>query len=269
MPADLPTDVHNLLVDSYNNWKDRETDKSRDAFLSRLVAVHGAGWSQSSIGRALGLSRERVRQFVAESDNRGETLTTYKGKIDAPPPRAPRASSTGRPTAPPEVVDAYVARLLKVQPLATQARGHHGPNSPERKASDEYSRILKEAAADNVPITVLARRVNRSVAGLRTRIRTVDRIGSLGTSGARHKNGVRDPEVIEKWAKQLRPLLNDISAGGINVDRKKAEKARKLLRDAIDPPNNVSIQALADACNRSYHSIWVRYMSETSEKAAV
>ena len=265
VPIELPTDVHNLLVDSYNNWKDRGTDRSRDVFFSRLRAVHEAGWSQSSISRTLDLSRERVRQMLVLVDERDGEIPKYRTKIEAPPPREPSRKSPGYPPVPPELIDEYAKRLLAIQPLATMARGHHAPDSPERKASDEYSRILKEAADNNVPITVLADKVGRHVAGLRTRIRTADRIGTLGTSGKRHKNGVRDPKVVERWAKKLRPLLDDIAGGGLNVDRTKAIKAREVLRDALDPPNNVSLQALADACDRSYHSLWVRYTTEMSE----
>lgn len=265
---ELPTAEHNLLVDAYNTWKDQGTEQSRNALLSRIAAVSDAGWTQSVISRALGLSRERIRQFVVEISENPMGLPNYRGSITSPPVADPRRSSPGHASVAPEVIDRYAKQLLALQPLATQARGHHGPGSPEREASDQYSLLLKAAAEEHVPITVLAELVGRSPAGLRTRIRTSSRIGRLGSPGTRHKNGVRDPKVVERYAKQLRPLLDDISGGGVNVDRKKSARATELLRKAIDPPNNVSIRALAAACGRSYHSIWVRYLADTPDSRA-
>lgn len=267
VPADLPDDVHNELVNAYNTWEDKDTARSRLTFLSRLAAICDAGWSQSAVSRSLEISREQVRNLRAEAfeERANGNLPTYRHKIDPPPPRKARRVAPGKEEVPEALINSYAKRLIELQPLAEQARGHHGPEAPERIASDQYSIILKEAFDDDVPITVLANKIHRHVAGLRTRIRTSEAIGSLGNSSDRRKDGVRDPKEVEKWAKKLRPILKKTEKGGPNVDREASEKVHTIVREAV-VDNNISLRALAKACKRSYHSLWVRFASDLPQE---
>jgi hypothetical protein len=200
----------------------------------------------------------------AHEQAEGDNPMVYKRKIPAPPSREVIRVAPGRDRVPESLINSYATKLLDLQPLASEARGHHGPKSKERIASNKYSKLLKAAEKDGVPITVLAERIGRNPSGLRARIRTADRIGALGTSGTRHKVGVRDPKKVEKWAKRLKPLLDELEAGGPNVSKKKTLRANKLVQEAVSPPNNISLRALAKATDRSYHVIWVRWASPST-----
>lgn len=266
MPAELPASLSDPLEAALKKWQSKDTEANRLTFLSRLAAVVDAGWSRSAISRSTGISREKVGLYYEDAvdEYNAGRLPTWSKKVPAPPPRVAARVSPGREPVDEKVIDAYAKKLKALQPLANNARGHHGPDAPERIASDKYSLLLKEAADKGIPITVLAEKIDRQVAGLRNRIHTSHAIGALGDAGDRHRNGIRDPKEVEKWAKKIRPLLKATEGGGPNVDREKSERARELIHEAV-VENNISLRALAKACGRSYHSTWVRLASNIAE----
>lgn len=103
-----------------------------------LMTAHRAGWPNSALARALGVSRELVRQRVARAEPCGVTY-----RFPTPPPPA---SAKPEP-APPRFkrVDEQTAqRLRELHQLARKAIGPMRYGHPARLASEELSALLAE-----------------------------------------------------------------------------------------------------------------------------
>lgn len=133
---------------------------TRDAYA---VALRANGWTLQSISDAAGVTRERIRQIVADgvwqiapADVSGYPLPMPPVK----PARVPRVFVEPDP--------AKLARLLELQPMAQQVRA----NSPLYRAeAEEYSKLVAEVhLTDGVPMYRLAKRLGVTHGALRFRL---------------------------------------------------------------------------------------------------
>lgn len=137
----------------------------RDNYVRELSA---SGWTQSAIGLAAKLSRERVRQILVSPEFR------VSGFVVPKPPRKPEHHKAEYIEPDAEIL----SRLLELQPLARQVRS----NSPMyRSEAEEYTRLLAKAHLEGgVTLYRLAKRLGVTHGALRFRL---VRYGFLNTTG--------------------------------------------------------------------------------------
>ena len=149
----LPTEVRVkfLLVDDVDE---------RNQYIKNL---RDAGWTLTSISESCGMTRERVRQIVLESDSLTE-VQLDKTFIIPPPPLYPEKVKKEYVEPSPETL----ARLLELQPLAQQVRS----NAVRFRAeAEEYVRLLNHAhAVEGVPLYRLGKRLGLSHSAIRFRL---------------------------------------------------------------------------------------------------
>lgn len=158
----LPEDTAELL--QVLSEKDPETRNQL------IVELKVAGWTFESMGQALDISRERVRQLYqrtvarATDPDTGKYTPTNTGyKIPTPPVAAKR-----EPKLPAEPSEQILARMLELQPFAEKVRS----DSPHyREEAEEYTRLINHAnAVEGVSLARLARLLGRTHAALRFRL---------------------------------------------------------------------------------------------------
>lgn len=122
--------------------------KSLD-LLQRNGLIHALtekGWTQASIGKALDLSRESIRQVL-----RGTTATPISPTIRIPePPRYPMPTRVQYTMPNPELL----TRLKELQPFAQQVRSS---SKKFRAEAEEYSYLLNQATEQGVTVYRLAK----------------------------------------------------------------------------------------------------------------
>ena len=131
-----------------------------------IIALRSRGWTLDSIGDALELSRERVRQIAAKvDDEKVSDAVRDVGPLPSPTPRLkPVVEKKPRMEPLPENVE----RMLELQPLAQQVRGNGGKHRTE---AEEYTRLINfEHAERGVPLTRLAEALGVTHGALRFRL---------------------------------------------------------------------------------------------------
>jgi DNA-binding transcriptional MerR regulator len=123
-----------------------------------ITAIRNAGWTLQAISEATGITRERVRQIVANT----KPAVVYDN-IPLPPlfPEKPKPTYV-EPSA------ETLARLLELKPLASQVRG----TSPAfRSEGEEFSQLLNHShTVEGVTIYRLAKRLGVTPASIRFRL---------------------------------------------------------------------------------------------------
>lgn len=148
--VDLPTNV----VKNFETFTDID---QRNAYIK---ALNNAGWTLTSIGKATGVSRERVRQIIGE-----KSTETYDGGFEIPEPPKHAVKEKRVFVEPSESV---LARLLELQPYAQQVRSNV---SRYRAEAEEYSKLLDFAhRVEGVPVYRLAKRLGITHAAVRFRL---------------------------------------------------------------------------------------------------
>lgn len=116
-------------------------DQSRTS--AYIYALRQKKWTLSSIGDALELSRERIRQLEKLAD---PNVVKHIVSIGVPVPSLPTIdvevpdhSYVVRPS------EETLTRLLELQPLAQKVRYNHKNN---REAAEEYTRLLHKAVTE-------------------------------------------------------------------------------------------------------------------------
>lgn len=113
---------------------------------SLIHALTNKGWTQASIGNALDLSRETIRQVI-----RGTTAQPLATEIVLPePPRYPMPTRVEYTMPNPELL----ARLKELQPFAQQVRSS---SKKFRSEAEEYSYLLDQATKQGVTVYRLAK----------------------------------------------------------------------------------------------------------------
>lgn len=151
---------HVLPPEIAENFKTIGPDSlERDGYIRDLRA---AGWTLQSIAAASGVTRERVRQIVAEGTPEG---FRHKASYTIPPvPTKPEKAKPVYVEPSPETL----ARLLELQENARKVRGN-GKNF--RAEAEEYTRLLNHAhTVEGVTLYRLAKRLGVTHGALRYRL---------------------------------------------------------------------------------------------------
>ena len=140
-----------------------------------ITALRNAGWTLQSISEATGITRERVRQIVAQT-----TPTITFDTVPLPPVVVEKPK--------PEYVEPSaetLAMLIALRPLAAQVRG----TSPAFRAEgEEYSRLLDYAhKVEGVTIYRLAKRLGVTPASIRFRLARYGYLPSLKGDNATYQ----------------------------------------------------------------------------------
>jgi transcriptional regulator with XRE-family HTH domain len=146
----------------------------RDAYI---YVLRMKGWTLESIGAALGLTRERVRQLEARVDPlHALMILAHPGKY--PVFELPTFTVEKEVTEFVEPSPETLARLLELKPIAEKVRSF----SPTgREAAEEYTRLLNYAyTVEGVPLYRLAKRLGVTHGAIHFRL---VRYGYLSTNG--------------------------------------------------------------------------------------
>lgn len=133
----------------------QEDIEQRNAYAAALRAE---GWTLSAIADASGVSRERVRQVVAD------TAPRAAGPVPTPPLRP-------QPTPPKEYAKPDPAKLARLQDLKPLARKVTGSSQNNRLAGEEYTKLIADVhLKDGVPLYRLAKYLDVTAGALRSRL---------------------------------------------------------------------------------------------------
>lgn len=125
----------------------------------RLAAVFYAaklnGWTLHSLGDAVGVSRERVRQMIAGLDF---DASVPLPEIPAAPRKEPPVAKPPKPVL--RVAPDIAERLRKMQRIAAKVNGSTPADDPARQVSEEFTAALDTAIRQGVTIAELARTLN-------------------------------------------------------------------------------------------------------------
>lgn len=162
----LPPEVNEVFQSADND--------TRDAYA---VALRANGWTLQSISNSAGVTRERIRQIVAEGEWQVSLVDVSGYPLPMPPEKPVKAP---REFVEPDPVK--LARLVELQPLARQVRA----NSPLYRAeAEEFSKLVADVHMnDGVPLYRLAMRLEVTHGALRSRLgRYGLKLPVKGTSG--------------------------------------------------------------------------------------
>lgn len=148
----LPTEVRDKFL--VVNDVDERNQYIRD--------LRSAGWTLTSIATSCGMTRERVRQIVAEKSLM--TINLDDSFVIPSPPNYPEKVERVFKEPSPETL----ARLLELQPLAQQVRSNA---MRFRAEAEEYVRLLNHAhTVEEVPLYRLGMRLGVSHSAIRFRL---------------------------------------------------------------------------------------------------
>lgn len=154
----------------------------------------------------------------------------------------------------------YADEIRPLVPLASRAYGTLGPDSPERRASDLYNRLLLEYTAKGGNVRLLADRLGVAYVTLSRRLRVArsnTRLGVSTRTGPRPTTS-RDPELIEFYAREIREARD-----ANPTDR---ERYHTAVRSAYN--DGVSLYAVAEALEMSYYALYSVLRSADPSAAA-
>lgn len=103
---------------------------------SYMLALHDNGWRLATIGQALGITRERVRQRIAVAERRADLAVAARPKQVRKDTRKVKVW----PTIPADTL----TEMQALAPLARHAYGSSPLDSPERAASVRLTELIAE-----------------------------------------------------------------------------------------------------------------------------
>lgn len=172
---ELPAEVHRAFE---TISADHSTGRLRSAYIWQLREL---GWTGSAVSRAIGVSRERVRQLSAERpDDRWFDVVFSEYPLPVPPVY-PDRGPVGRAAAVQPSAQT-LARLLELQPIAETIRGNSKKNRAE---AEEFMALLAHAVrVEQVQITTLAGLLGVTHAAIASRMVRYGYKNTTGTSKA-------------------------------------------------------------------------------------
>jgi len=139
------------------------SELDNDARDDYATALRAQGWTLQSISNSAGVTRERIRQIVADSTFVDSTVSLAEFPLPMPPAKPVKSP---RVFVEPDPVK--LERMLELQPLAQQVRA----NSPlYREEAEEYTNLVADVhLTDGVPMYRLAKRLGVTHGALRFRL---------------------------------------------------------------------------------------------------
>jgi transcriptional regulator with XRE-family HTH domain len=155
----LPQEV----LDTFTNLAARTTSNELERY-AYIKALRERGWTLDSIGIAVGVTRERIRQIAAAVPMSEAIRVAANGYPIPEPPRVEEKSS-------PQYVEPSeetLKRLLELQPYAQQVRSY---GKAYRKEAEEYTWLVNYAhTVEGVTLYRLAKRLGVTHGALRFRL---------------------------------------------------------------------------------------------------
>jgi hypothetical protein len=155
----LPQEV----LDTFTNLAARTTvnELERNAYIK---ALRERGWTLDSIGIAVGVTRERIRQ-IAVAVPMSEAIRVAANGYPIPEPPKVEEKSSPQYVEPSEET---LKRLLELQPYAQQVRSY---GKAYRKEAEEYTWLVNYAhTVEGVTLYRLAKRLGVTHGALRFRL---------------------------------------------------------------------------------------------------
>jgi hypothetical protein len=142
-----------------------------------IYVLRVKGWTLESVGQALDLTRERIRQLESKAQPL-DAIAILSNPGSYPVPDVPTRVVEEEITVYAEPSPETLARLLELKPIAEKVRSF----SPTgREAAEEYTRLLNYAyTVEGVPLYRLAKRLGVTHGAIHFRL---VRYGYLSTNG--------------------------------------------------------------------------------------
>ncbi|MDD4866190.1 MAG: sigma factor-like helix-turn-helix DNA-binding protein [Mycobacterium sp.] len=184
-----------------------------------LLLARDTGWTLQTLGDALGLSRERVRQ-LAEC-----AYDCPTAELPTIPPLPPRPRTLPPPPPPKPTIDEPTAiRLRELQELARTVNGVTPADSPARRASEELAELMADLVGKDITQSDIARACGISASAVRFRI-------------GRHGYGTLPPSLQERgdqvYRNQPRPPAACGTPGGARRHRRQGEPVCQPCKEAM------------------------------------
>lgn len=159
-----PQRVHHQRVPDAFVRELRDMHRTGDPHLGPVLReARAAGWTYSSLGLALGLTRERVRRIImATSATSSSSVRRECSGSDRLVPA---------PVAVPSLDDQTIAELRELYAAARHTSGKMRPDHPARRASGRLTLRLAELAATGVSYAELGRALGVTRAAIQNRMR--------------------------------------------------------------------------------------------------
>lgn len=180
----LPEDVATMLRDAYSRYRELVTnrasgDAKREA-LRELAVTAKAGrekkWPYPEMAAACDMTAERLRQIVATLDKErprpqiSQELKDMFPEYVAPPnQRKKKPTKKVRKTKRSTLTEAEIKKLQELAPLARTTSGSTPMDSPVRKATRDFSKLIIKFHSRGVIWRELAEVTGLSEAGVRSR----------------------------------------------------------------------------------------------------
>lgn len=180
----LPDDVATMLRDAYSHYREMVTnrasgDAKREA-LRELAVIAKAGrekkWPYPEMAAACDMTAERLRQIVATLDKERprpqvsqELKDQFPDYVAPPHQRKKQPARRVRKTKRSTLTEAEIKKLQELAPLARTTSGSTPMNSPVRKATKEFSKLIIKFHSRGVIWRELAEVTGLSEAGVRSR----------------------------------------------------------------------------------------------------
>lgn len=180
----LPEDVATMLRDAYSRYRELVTtrasgDAKREA-LRELAVTAKAGrekkWPYPEMAAACDMTAERLRQIVATLEKERprpqisqDTKDMFPEYVAPPNQRKKTATRKVRKTKRSTLTEAEIKKLQELAPLARTTSGSTPMNSPVRKATRDFSKLIIKFHSRGVIWRELAEVTGLSEAGVRSR----------------------------------------------------------------------------------------------------
>lgn len=152
VPDDVASELRRLYADTADS----------DRLNTYMRALHDAGWTLASIGIAIGITRERVRQRVALGATDSSVTVPAYVKPGRTPQRKVWASLSSD----------EASRMSELHALATKVRGKHGADHPYRQAGEALTEAIVEAKMRGVRNREIAAAVGVTVSAVTMRLKS-------------------------------------------------------------------------------------------------
>jgi hypothetical protein len=170
----LPTRYAQILRDlqhkarmaaSARNGRIASGTEENDLLNGYIAKLRDTGWTLESIAQPLGVTREMVR--VRNMDATQEAYDSSELPDVTGPPKPRKIRKVRKP----QLRTEFIEWLREKQALATQCRGWHELDAPERKASEQMWAAIDAAYGQGVGLADIARAIDMQyrtlIAGLR------------------------------------------------------------------------------------------------------
>lgn len=179
----LPEDVATMLRNAYSRYREMVTDRAsgdakREA-LRELAVVAKAGrekkWPYPEMAAACDMTAERLRQIVATLEKErpkphiSQELKDMFPEYVAPPHQRKRPTKQVRKTKRSTLTEAEIKKLKELAPMARTTSGSTPMDSPVRKATRDFSKLIIKFHSRGVIWRELADVTGLSEAGVRSR----------------------------------------------------------------------------------------------------